>query len=152
MSTRSTLVSGEDAHLFQDLLVEDDAVYLTLRGEGIWYKASPGEVTIKIPAHVWGAIRGHEIRLDLVDLSDDDLLFMVDTEVSKRIEEYERAESKSVRALLDFYGSMVFGAASEPRPDQIRQGLEYYTKERTRQREVQEKMKQFQVYRREEDE
>lgn len=137
MSTKCTIAYGENFHLYREVL-DHDHIYLRL--ETTHFEAGYCRVMIPIPIHVWETIRhlgGAE--LDLVDRSDAELLARVESEVDERIAQYEKvARKRPDRA--DFFaivGSVVYGTADEPRDDQIRHGMEYFQRERTRQKELQ---------------
>jgi hypothetical protein len=102
---------------------------------------------VKIPVDVWEVIRHTApARLDLVDSSDEELRRTVERQVDARIAEYERAKGDSRQeALVSLFGALVFGGADEPREEQVRRGLEYYTGERERQRQVVARMKEHHV-------
>jgi hypothetical protein len=66
--------------------------------------------------------------------------------VDERIAEYERAKGNPGReALVGLFGALVFGGADEPREEQVRHGLEYFIRERERQRQVLARMKEHHV-------
>jgi hypothetical protein len=114
--------------------MEGDDVYLRLRDTD--FEASPGEVTVKIPIHVWEHIRKSPgITLLYHLMSDQDLLDHVVREVDERIEEVSNASPRS-RGLLAFFGSAVYGSAEDPREQQIVHGLEYLSKRREEERDI----------------
>lgn len=136
MSTKCTIAYGENFHLYREAL-DQDHVYLQL--DTTHFEAGYARVMIPIPIHVWETIRhlgGAE--LDLVDRTDTELFAIVNKNVDERIAEYERvARERPDRAgFLAIIGSLVYGAADEPRETQIRHGLEYFQRERKRQREL----------------
>lgn len=66
--------------------------------------------------------------------------------MDERLAEYERARGNSRReALISLCGALVFGSADEPREEQIRHGLDYYTRDRERQRQIAARMKEHKV-------
>ena len=137
MSTKCTIAYGGNFHLYRKVL-DHDHVYLQL--DTTHFEAGYARVMIPIPIHIWETIRhlgGAE--LDLVDRTDTELVAMVEKTVDERIAEYERvAREKPDRAgFLSIRGSLVYGAADGPRETQVRQGLEYFQRERKRQRELQ---------------
>jgi hypothetical protein len=136
MSTKCTIAYGENFHLYREVL-DHDHVYL--RFATTRFEAGYGGVMLAIPIHVWETIRhlgGAE--LDLIDRSDAELLARVQNEVDERMAEYGRvARKRPDRAdFCAFVGSLVYGTADEPRADQIRHGMEYFQRERTRQKEL----------------
>ena len=68
------------------------------------------------------------------------LLKMVEDYVDKGIAEYQEAHRQDPdrTGWPRFAGCIPYGAANEPRENQIKSGMEYYHRERQRQREVQE--------------
>lgn len=95
MSTKCTLASGDNFHLYEDSverLLDDEpprSLYLALKG--VDFEASPGELTVEIPVHIWEYIRLFStVGYDLVELSDLELV-----ELAKaRAEQYHRLCSK----------------------------------------------------------
>lgn len=137
MSTKCTIAYGESFHLYREVL-DQDHVYLQL--QTTHFEAGYASVMIPIPIHIWETIRhlgGAE--LDLADRTDMELIAMVDKNVDERIAEYERvARKRPDRAgFFAIIGSLVYGAADEPREAQIQHGMEYFQRERKRQKELQ---------------
>jgi hypothetical protein len=94
---------------------------------------------LPIPVHIWETIRHlGGARLELVDEEDDGLLAMVERDVDQRIAEYQHAlsESPDRAGFIALFGCLPYGTADSPRADQIRSGMEYFRRERQRQREV----------------
>lgn len=136
MSTKCTIAYGENFHLYREVF-DSDHVYFEL--DTTHFEAGYGRVMIPIPLHIWETIRrlgGAE--LDLVDLSDEELLARAQKEVEERMAEYQRvARERPERAgLVAILGSLVYGTADEPRDQQIRHGMEYFRRERKRQNEL----------------
>jgi hypothetical protein len=144
MSTKSTIAHGRGFHFYHEAL-DEDGVYLEL--EDVEFEAGYRRVMVKIPIDVWEVIRHTApARLDLVDSSDEELRRTVERQVDERIAEYERAKGDPPQeALVSLFGALVFGGAEEPREEQVRQGLEYYARERERQRQVVARMKEHHV-------
>lgn len=144
MSTKSTIAHGKEFHFYHEALDEDN-VYLEL--ENVEFEAGYQRVTVQIPVDIWEVIRHTApARLDLVESSDEELRQMVESRVDERIAEYERARGDSRQeALISLCGSLVFGSADEPREEQIRRGLAYYTRDRERQRQIVARMKEHKV-------
>ncbi len=144
MSTKSTIAHGRDFHFYHEALDEDN-VYLEL--ENVEFEASYRRVMVKIPIDIWEVIRHTgAARLDLVDSSDEELRQMVERQVGERVAEYERAKGDSRRkTLVSLCGALVFGGADEPREEQIRRGLNYYVRDRERQRQIVTRMKEHKV-------
>ncbi len=137
MSTKSTIAHGENFHFYREAF-DDDHVYLRL--DTTHFEAGYGRVMVPIPIHIWETIRHlGGAQLDLVDRTDEDLLAKVQKEVDERTAEYQTvARERPDRAgLFAIIGSLVYGTADEPRDEQIRRGMEYFRRERQRQRETQ---------------
>ena len=136
MSTKCTLARGEDFHFYQEVL-DADHVYLSL--DTFQYAVWDGRVLVSIPIHIWETIRHlGGARFDLVDKTDAELRAMAAADVDRRIGEFAEAqraspaEADSVRRV----GGILYGAADTPRDEQIERGLEYFHKERQRQKRV----------------
>lgn len=127
MSTRSSLRSGENFHLFEECF-DRDAVWLEL--SGCEFEAAPGQVAVRIPLAIWEHVRDATIaQFDLVDLNDEALEQHVRELWSKR---QEMLRNEPERSILRFVGAMVWGVGS---PDeQLAHGLEWHLGERERQR------------------
>jgi len=99
-------------------------------------EASYNRVMVPIPVHIWEVIRRYPgIDLSYANKTDDELRDYVEHEVDERIREYEKA-SERAKGIASLSGSLVFGAADEPREQQIAAGIEYFTKAREHQRQV----------------
>lgn len=142
MSTKATIAHGERFHFYRDVF-EDDHVYLELTGEE--FEARNDRVTVRIPLDVWAVIRRlAPVRLDLADKSDDEIRAYAEAQADERIAEYEEArrDDPGVADLMLHYGAAVFGAATNPRDEQIASAIEHYTEERERQRRIAERIAQ----------
>ena len=139
MSTKCSLSYGENFHLYNECL-DDDNVYLRLTKPA--FQVDCDNLTVTIPIHIWETIRHHGTPdLSLCDLSDDDILAKVTKEVDERIKEHQNAEgNKNEQAILNILGCLVFGGAEEPRITQIESGISYYKAERSRQQEIKSKI------------
>lgn len=111
------------------------------------FEVSYRRVMVKIPIDIWEVIRHTgAARLNLVDSSDEELRQMVKRQVGERVAEYERAKGDSRReTLISLCGALVFGGADEPREEQSRRGLNYYVRDRERQRQIVTRMKEHKV-------
>src|SRR2546421_12989523 len=119
MSTKSTIAYGKGFHLYNECW-EDDCVYLRLDGNPT-FEASPGSVTVRIPAHIWEVIRTFSgVALDLADKNDADIHAMVEKAVGERITAWRKARSKREKAWASFIGSRGYGPANAPRAKQVR--------------------------------
>lgn len=99
--------------------------------------ASYDKVVVPIPVHIWETIRSHPgVDLSLADASDDDLRKRVELAVDGRSASYEAAETDQQKALADLIGFIPYGAARDPRDQQIASGLDYYSHRREHQRQI----------------
>jgi hypothetical protein len=136
MSTKCTIAHGENFHLYREVF-DEDHVYLEL--DTTRFEVGYGRVMLPIPVHIWETIRPlGGARLDLVDEDDDGLLEIVERDVSQRVAEYQRAvsETPECAGFIALFGCLPYGTAYSPRADQIRRGMDYFRRERQRQREV----------------
>jgi hypothetical protein len=136
MSTKCTLAYGENFHFYSEIL-DDDHVYLEL--DTTHFEAGYGRVMLPIPIHIWETIRDlGGARLDLVDEGDGGLLAMVERDVDQRMAQYQQAVSECPgrAGFIALFGCLPYGTADSPRAEQIRRGVDYFQRERQRQREV----------------
>src|ERR1700744_4370957 len=136
MSTKCTIVHGDQFHFYHEVL-DDDHVYLEL--DTTHFEAGYGRVMVPIPIHIWETIRHHGgAQLGLADKKDEELLAMVESEVDQRIVDYQQAvcEEPNRAGLVSFFGCLTYGTADSPRVDQIHKEMEYFLHKRQRQREV----------------
>jgi hypothetical protein len=136
--TKSTIAHGSNFHFYHECF-DDNHVYLEL--EGMEFEAGYNRVMVSIPIHIWETIRHlGEARLDLIKHTDEDLLAIVEAKVDERIEKYQEALRANPKGAgwISFSGSLLYGGADKPREEQIKNGMEYYHRERQRQREVHE--------------
>ena len=136
MSTKSTIASSDNFHFYREAF-DDDHVYLSL--DTTDFEAGYGSVMVRIPIPIWETIRQFAgVEFDLVDKEDEDLLAMVESNVDHRLTKYQRSLSRTtVRAeFVSLFGFALYGGADTPRESQIRRGVEYFQRERQRQREM----------------
>jgi hypothetical protein len=84
-------------------------------------------------------------KFEFANKTDSELYSFVEKEVSKRIEEYNAADSK-IKVWLNLSGCLVFGAAEDPKENQINSGLEYYKERRRKELDILDKMGEHKVY------
>lgn len=146
MSTRSSIAHGKDFHFYTDLTdPELECVYLRIDG----CDKCGSSLTTEIPLHIWEVIREYSsVDFSLKDQTDEDILKKVVDDVDKRIEEYNLASDKNDRTrwLISFCGSMVFGVVEDPRENQIKCGVEYFTKRRDKVKEIFDQMQEHTMY------
>jgi hypothetical protein len=136
MSTKHTLAFGDKFHFYRETL-DDDHVYLKISGSN--FKATPRSAMLQIPAPIWETIRHLGAPdLGLAEKSDEELLAYVESVVDRRIDQLRKVIPLSpARAnFVLIAGAMIYGRADQPRDTQIARGLNYYQRERERQKRV----------------
>src|SRR6476620_8371886 len=127
MSTKETMASGPNFHLYRELL-DEDTVYLELEGQP--FEASHQGVTISIPVAIWELIRRYPgSDLAFADQTDAQLRQYVEQQVEARIRQYHEAPPER-RALFAAIGALPFGTADLPCEQQIAAGMDYYMRMR----------------------
>jgi hypothetical protein len=140
MSTKATIAYGRNFHLYHEAF-DEDYVYLEL--EGANFEASYNRVMVPIPVHIWEVIRRYPgVDLKYADKTDAEIRLYVEQEVEKRLKLYEEADDRSKR-LMSLSGSLVFGAADQPRDQQIAAGVEYFSKAREHQRQIKQAIREL---------
>ena len=120
MSTKSTLLSFDSVHLYTEAF-DDKNVYLEM--DNIKFNASNNQITLEIPIEIWEVIRQKEAIYHYChDWTDDYIKDYVENEVSKRINE---------KGILRIFGMFIYGDADDCKEEQIKIGIDYYTKKRT---------------------
>ncbi len=133
MSTKSTIAYGSNFHLYNEAL-DEDYVYLAM--EGVQFEAGYNRVMVPIPMHIWEYIRQFSgIDLAWIERTDDELQKYVGAEVDERVKRYNQTDDKG-RRLVRIFGSLVYGAADEPKEKQIAAGVGYYMRVREHQRQI----------------
>lgn len=133
MSTKSTIAHGPNFHLYREGFDESN-VYLEV--EGTQFEAGYNRVMVPIPVHIWEVIRQYAgIDLRYADKTDEELRQSVEKEVDERLKDYGEASEKA-RGLISLSGFLAFGAADQPREQQVAQGMAYFTKVREHQAQV----------------
>jgi hypothetical protein len=145
MTVKATLAYGKNFHFYHEGL-DNNHVYLEL--EDVSYDAGYRRLMVAIPIDIWEVIRElGAANLDLINVSDEKLIEMVERKVEERITGYESAHKADPEnaGWLRFTDSAVFGSMDEPREQQIIRGVEYYKTERERQREVTARIMQHKI-------
>lgn len=119
MSTKSSIVWGDNVHFYQDLMDEDGNFYLELRNEF-------SSTTLKIPPHIWEAVRVHGVDFDLINLSDNEIKHKAENTIK------ERFQDNSIKDTVALWGNY---------EEQVKYETEYLFNERKRQKDIKEKMK-----------
>jgi hypothetical protein len=145
MTVKATLAYGKSFHFYHEAN-DNNHVYLEL--EDVAYHVGYRRVMVAIPIDVWEVIRNlATANLNLVNISDEELIRLVEDRVEERVEEYTAAKSATLEeaARIRFNDSPVFGVMDSPREQQIARGIEYYRTERERQREVLSRISQHKI-------
>jgi hypothetical protein len=145
MTVKATLAYGKSFHFYHEAL-DNNHVYLEL--EDVPYDPGYRRVMVAIPIDVWEVIRSlGQARLELVDLSDDDLLAIAERGVDERIAKYEKVRVSDYEKAdeLRFENSVIFGAADDERERQVVRAMDYYKTERERQRGLVARMAQHKI-------
>ncbi len=145
MSIKATLAYGRSFHFYHEAL-DNNHVYLEL--EDVPYEVGYRRLMVAIPIDIWEVIRGlGAAKLDLITVTDDEIINMVGTNVDQRMAEFERARRTASEEAerLRFIDSLQFGAADASREEQIMRGFEYYKTERARQREILSRIRQHKI-------
>jgi hypothetical protein len=140
VSTKATIAYGRNFHFYHEVL-DEDYVYLEL--EGAKFEASYDRVMVPIPVHIWEVIRRYPgVDLEYAEKTDDEIRLYVEREVDERIKRYAESSARS-KGLLSLAGSLVYGAADQPRQKQIDAGIEHFTKLREHQRQIKQAVEEL---------
>ena len=91
MSTKVTVASGKNFHLYKEIL-DENFIYLEI--EGVQFEASYNRVMMPIPVHIWEVIRQYEgTDLSWASKTDEEIVRYVEQEVDKRIKKLKEAEN-----------------------------------------------------------
>ena len=135
MSTKATIAHGSNFHLYHEVF-DEDHVYLEL--EGVQFEAGYNRVMVPIPVYIWEVIRHYPgVDLSVVEKTDEELQQYVEQEVDERIKRYQEAY-ENAKGLVSLFGSLAYGAADEPREQQVADGLAHFRKVREHQRQIKE--------------
>lgn len=106
--------------------------------EGTQFEASYNRIMVPIPVHVWEVIRQYPgIDLEFADKTDEELRQYVEQEVEERLKRYKEADAKA-KGLVSLLGALAYGTADQPREEQVATGMEYFTRMREQQRQIQQ--------------
>lgn len=127
MSTKSTLVYGDDFHFYRELF-DDKHVYLEMNGTH--FEAGYNRVMVPIPVHIWEVIRTQRgIDMSLVDKTDAEIEALAGKQVDEHIAYYaEHKDNATIRAL--------YQDAERPREEQVAETLQRLHSERRQQQEI----------------
>jgi len=134
MSTKCSIAHGDNFHLYQDLLDEE---HVCLRLEHVEFSASPDELTVKIPLHLWEFLRSFPgADLSEANKTDEEIDQEARVRVDERLAKFKATESDSESTLLHLGGAFVMGPIELPREEQIANYVRYHHGLRQRHRQV----------------
>ncbi|MBD2860159.1 hypothetical protein IB286_14245 [Spongiibacter sp. KMU-158] len=135
MSTKASIFYGERFHLYKEV-ADDFAVHLELTAEE--YEVEPGRVRLRIPQSIWEVIRQHSevTNYQWAEKSDIEIQDYVNERVAERIKAVEDAASDNEKSRIDLSGFWIFGAATDPMDEQVRNGTEYFKRLRDEEKKV----------------
>lgn len=145
MPLKVTIAYGRNFHLFRESH-ENNYVYLEM--EDVPYEVGYHRVMVAISIDVWETLRGlSAVDPTLANLSEAELIMLVESRVTERIAAYEsvRTSSTDKAAAIRFNDSTMFGLADKGRDEQIARGIQYYKLERERQRSIITRMAQHKI-------
>ena len=141
MSTKATVAYGSNFHLYKEAL-DENFIYLEL--EGVSFEANYNRVMVPIPVHIWEVIRQYPgTDLSWSDKTDEEIERYVEQEVNERILRYQQAENDQQRGLVALFGSLAYGSAENPRPEQIEQGIAYFQQLREHHRQIKQAIEEL---------
>ena len=142
MSTKITLAHGANFHFYSEGF-DDDFVYLELAD--VDFEATSRRITVPIPIAVWETVRQKGgTSFDLAEASDEEITGRVEKEVGERIASLLEARKKGgSNRFIRPSEWLVYGKANETREVQIAEGIEFYRRERKRQRAIKLKMQEY---------
>ncbi|MGI8468962.1 MAG: hypothetical protein ACR2N3_10980 [Pyrinomonadaceae bacterium] len=145
MTAKMSFAEGDEFYFYRESS-DDNHVYLQLNGNSLEFRATEKSVTIAIPVAVWEVIKQTTVaEFDLTGRTDIELREIVEREVESRIagrEKRRATDEKNYFAAL--VCSPIYGMINLPRAEQIKYGMNYYRKERARQQNVLEQIKELQ--------
>lgn len=142
MSTKATIAYGEQFHLYHEL-GDDNNIYLRLDQPS--FNASPDQVTVAIPLHIWEFVRQYQgVDFSWADKTDEEIFAYVEGEIDKRLADYKVSTDSFMERLLSFAGSLSYGDVNLPREEQIRRGVATFQDERTRQQKIRDAIDKLQ--------
>lgn len=144
MSTKSTIVCGENFHLYSEMM-DDENVYLEL--EGVTFEAYRDSVTVAIPAAIWQSIRRHKVDMSYLAHTDEEIRTAATLHVDDERQKYQghlsackhcarRATDGQLSACRMLYG------VDDPRDERIEEFVRYRLLARERQRAIRDAMAQ----------
>ncbi|MGK7899322.1 MAG: hypothetical protein AB4372_38325 [Xenococcus sp. (in: cyanobacteria)] len=141
MSTKVTVASGKNFHLYKEIL-DENFIYLEI--EGVQFEASYNRVMMPIPVHIWEVIRQYEgTDLSWASKTDEEIVRYVEQEVDKRIKKLKEAENEKSKRLIALLGSMPYGMADTSRQQQIEKGIAYFKSLREHQQQICQAIKEL---------
>lgn len=129
MSTKATLVHGDNFHFYRELF---DEKHLYLEVCGTEFEAGPNRVMVAIPLPIWEMIRTQgAVDLSLANKTDAELQVLTEQRVDELIAQYVEQKDKPTGRRL--YRDR---EAERPRDEQIAEILEELHTERQQQQEI----------------
>lgn len=145
MSTKSAIAWGNGFKLYTELTEKDGSLYLRL--DDTYFSASPNQVVIKIPAHVWLTLQKSDpIDLSLIDMTADYIRDMVTKAADSRIAQLEKAKSPLDSNLIALSYAEALGDVDLPRDVQIENGIKYFLDRKQEQLDIIDKCKNHTAY------
>lgn len=155
MSTRISIATGLNFHLYQEGFDKVPDMYLKLSGTD--YSASNDGVFLRIPVALWEFIRKiPAVSFNLLDKTDEEIRAKVEEEVEANFKELAkvRAEAaemepeKAERFLAwATYSALRYGSEDEDREVHVKRGIGRYMKQKASLREIKKSMSYFEQYR-----
>lgn len=143
MSTKSTICSGDDFHLYKEALNRTD-VFLKIEKQALKkFSINENGLELCIPAPIWKKITEQDcLDLTLAEKSEEEILQDVTIDVDARLEKFNSGKKHS-QAIAAMQGCGVYGSVELSREDQIKSGVECIMKERGVQIEILKKYNSY---------
>jgi hypothetical protein len=101
-------------------------------------------VRVKIPVAQWEVLRrAPGADVDLLDVTDDQIVAQVRSAVDERLRHHDVECSPGARRVAGLVGALVFGPIEDTRERQIANGVAHYMAQRARQRRTAEQIAQL---------
>lgn len=124
MSTKDSIAYKHNTFHLDYELFDEEHIYFELTGAA--FQATPERIRVRIPLEIWAVIRSRAaVRLPWAERPDAEIRSHVEREVDERIE-------KALAGTYWIFGSFIYGAADQPREEQVRRGMKHYRQVRDR--------------------
>lgn len=131
MSTKMSLKSGPNFHLYTDYAV-DDAKSIVLELDNAEFECSKNSVTVVIPPEIWETIRQHTpVSFRYADKTDEEILQEVTDFVHKRLQDV---------GIVRSCGLFIYGSADDPVEEQIQSGVAHFKATRAYEQGIRQKI------------